>query len=225
MSEGLLSLAGPETTYGTIGLHHTGHLRSRYKRHEAGGVDSAVIPPSVRFQPPQGSIAGPQGCLSSEMNDANPAQGAGESEGPDLAARLTDMSPERLAEEVISVWEEVLKVEGELATARQRARALEMELEARESDGSARARVAELEEAVRVADSRIVQMELLLENERVRRADVEEGGGQGRFAELQEENSRLLRSEEEHMMLILDMEGQLERLVGELEGLKSRSSQ
>ena len=100
-----------------------------------------------------------------------------------------------------------------------------MELEARESDGSARARVAELEEAMRVADSRIVQMELLLENERVRRADVEEGGGLGRFAELQEENSRLLRSEEEHMMLILDMEGQLERLVGELEGLKSRSSQ
>ena len=159
------------------------------------------------------------------MSDANPAQGAGESDGPDLAARLRDMSPERLAEEVISVWEEVLKVEGELATARQRARALEMELEARESDGSARARVAELEEGMRVAESRIVQMELLLENERARRADIEEGGGQDRFEELQEENSRLLRSEEEHVMLILDMEGQLERLVAELEGLKSRSSQ
>ena len=158
------------------------------------------------------------------MSDANPAQGAGESVGPDLAARLTDMSPERLAEEVISVWEEVLKVEEELATARQRARALEMELEAREGDGSARARVAELEEAMRVADSRIVQMELLLENERVRRTDIEEEGGQSRFAELQEENSRLLRSEEEHMMLILDMEVQLERWVGELEGLKNRSS-
>ena len=159
------------------------------------------------------------------MSDANPAQGAGESDGPDLAARLRDMSPERLAEEVISVWEEVLKVEGELATARQRARALEMELEARESDGSARARVAELEEGMRVAESRIVQMELLLENERARRADIEEGGGQGRFEELQEENSRLLRSEEEHVMLILDMEGQLERLVAELEGVKNRSSQ
>ena len=159
------------------------------------------------------------------MSDANPAQGAGESDGPDLAARLRGMSPERLAEEVISVWEEVLKVEGELATARQRARALEMELEARESDGSARARVAELEEGMRVAESRIVQMELLLENERARRADIEEGGGQGRFEELQEENSRLLRSEEEHVMLILDMEGQLERLVAELEGLKNRSSQ
>jgi len=159
------------------------------------------------------------------MSDANPAQGAGESDGPDLAARLRDMSPERLAEEVISVWEEVLKVEGELATARQRARALEMELEARESDGSARARVAELEEGMRVAESRIVQMELLLENERARRADIEEGGGQDRFEELQGENSRLLRSEEEHVMLILDMEGQLERLVAELEGLKNRSSQ
>jgi len=159
------------------------------------------------------------------MSDANPAQGAGESDGPDLATRLRGMSPERLAEEVISVWEEVLKVEGELATARQRARALEMELEARESDGSARARVAELEEGMRVAESRIVQMELLLENERARRADIEEGGGQGRFEELQEENSRLLRSEEEHVMLILDMEGQLERLVAELEGLKNRSSQ
>ena len=116
-------------------------------------------------------------------------------------------------------------MEGELATARQRARALEMELEARESDGSARARVAELEEGMRVAESRIVQMELLLENERGRRADIEEGGGQDRFEELQVENSRLLRSEEEHVMLILDMEGQLERLVAELEGLKNRSSQ
>ncbi len=159
------------------------------------------------------------------MSDANPTQGAEESDGPDLAARLRDMSPERLAEEVISVWEEVLKVEGELATARQRARALEMELEAHESDGSARARVAELEEGMRVAESRIVQMELLLENERARRVDIEEGGGQDRFEELQEENSRLLRTEEEHVMLILDMEGQLERLVAELEGLKSRSSQ
>jgi hypothetical protein len=135
------------------------------------------------------------------------------------------MSPERLAEEVISVWEEVLRVEGELATARQRGRALEMELDARESGGSNRARVAELEEALRVADSRIAQMEVLLENERVRRADIEVGGEQGRFVELQDENARLLRSEEEHVMLILDMEAQLELLVSEVENLRRRSSQ
>ena len=36
--------------------------------------------------------------------------------------------------------------------------------------------------------------------------------------ELQEENVRLLRSEEEQMILILDMEAQLDRLVSELEG-------
>ena len=144
---------------------------------------------------------------------------------PDLATRLSDMSPERLAEEVISVWEEVLRVEGELASSRQRGRALEMELGARESGGSDRAKVAELEEALRVANSRIVQMETLLENERVRRADIEGGGEQGRFSELQDENARLLRSEEEHVMLILDMEAQLERLVGEVEDLRRRSSQ
>ena len=78
---------------------------------------------------------------------------------PDLASRLTGMSPERLAEEVISVWDEVLRLEGELATERQRARAMEMELEAREGGEATRARIAELEEALRVADSRIVQME------------------------------------------------------------------
>jgi len=159
------------------------------------------------------------------MSDGNPPQGLGEEEGPDLATRLSDMSPQRLAEEVISVWEEVLRVEGELATARQRGRALEMELDARESSGSNRARVAELEEALRVANSRITQMETLLENERVRRVDTEVGGEKGRFAELQDENARLLRSEEEHVMLILDMEAQLERLVSEVEDLRRPSSQ
>ena len=159
------------------------------------------------------------------MTDGNSSQGLGEEEVPDLATRLSDMSPERLAEEVISVWEEVLRVEGELASSRQRGRALEMELGARESGGSDRAKVAELEEALRVANSRIVQMETLLENERVRRADIEGGGEQGRFSELQDENARLLRSEEEHVMLILDMEAQLERLVGEVEDLRRRSSQ
>lgn len=159
------------------------------------------------------------------MSDGNPAQGAEEVEGPDLATRLSSMSTERLAEEVISVWEEVLRVEGELATARQRGRALEMELEVRDGDGSARARGAELEEALRVADSRIAQMEVLLENERVRRVDAEKGGGQSRFKELQEENARLLGSEEEHVMLILDMEVQLECLIAELESLRHPSSQ
>ena len=133
------------------------------------------------------------------------------------------MSPERLAEEVISVWDEVLRLEGELATERQRARAMEMELEVREGGDASRAKMVELEEALRVADLRIAQMEVLLENERSRRVDGEMGVGEGRLAELQEENSRLLQTEDEQVMLILDMEVQLERLIAEIERIRSSS--
>ena len=157
------------------------------------------------------------------MSDANPSQGSEEAAAPDLSSRLSDMSPERLAEEVISVWDEVLRLEGELATERQRARAMEMELDAREGGEASRAKMVELEEALRVADSRIAQMELLLENERSRRVDGEMGGGEGRLAELQEENSRLLQTEDEQVMLILDMEVQLERLIAEIERIRSSS--
>ena len=142
---------------------------------------------------------------------------------PDLASRLSDMTPGRLAEEVISVWNEVLRLEGELAVERQRARALEMELEAREGGESTRARMVELEEALRVADSRIAQMELLLENERSRRMDEEMAGSEGRLGELQEENTRLLQTEDEQVMLILDMEAQLERLIAEIERIRNSS--
>jgi len=141
-----------------------------------------------------------------------------EAEGsPDVAARLSDIPPDRLVEEVISRWDELVRVEEDLALSRQRVRALEMELVDQGGDGSLRGRVAELEEALRVADARIAQMESLLENERRRRGDLEEGVGQGRVEELQEENVRLLGSEEEQMMLILDMEAQLDRLVSQLE--------
>ena len=141
-----------------------------------------------------------------------------EAEGtPDVTARLSDIPPERLVEEVISRWDELVRVEEDLARSRQRVRVLEMELGDQGGDGSLRGRVAELEEALRVADARIAQMEGLLENERCRRGDLEEGVGQGRVEELQEENARLLGSEEEQMMLILDMEVQLDRLVSQLE--------
>ena len=136
---------------------------------------------------------------------------------PDVTARLSDIPPERLVEEVISRWDELVRVEEDLARSRQRVRALEMELSDQGGDGSLRGRVAELEEALRVADARIAQMGGLLENERRRRRDLEEDVGQGRVEELQEENVRLLGSEEEQVMLILDMEAQLDRLVSQLE--------
>ena len=147
--------------------------------------------------------------------------GVSEESGEDLAARLADMAPERLAEEVISVWEEVIRLEEELASERQGRRALEMDLGAIEQDGSTRARIAELEEGLRVSESRVARLESQLDNEKMRRAEDE--GGIGRAVELQEENARLLRSEEEQVTLILDLESQLERLVSEIERLKSSS--
>ena len=151
------------------------------------------------------------------MTEGNQGQDAEAEATPDVAARLSDIPPERLVEEVISRWDELVRVEEDFALSRQRVRVLEMELGDQGGDGSLRGRVAELEEALRVADARIAQMEGLLENERRRRGDLEEGVGQGRAEELQEENARLLRSEQEQVMLILDMEVQLDRLVSELE--------
>jgi len=131
------------------------------------------------------------------------------------------MAPERLAEEVISVWEEVIRLEEELATERQGRRALEMDFAALDQDGSARARVVELEESLRVSENKVARLEVQLANEKQRRADDEDGVG--RTAELQEENARLLKSEEEQVTLILDLESQLERLVSEIERLKNSS--
>ena len=147
--------------------------------------------------------------------------GVSEEGGEELATRLAGMAPERLAEEVISVWEEVIRLEGELATERQGRRALEMDLESLDQESSVRARVAELEEDLRVSERRVGRLEAQLANEKQRRADDE--GGVGRTVELQEENARLLRSEEEQVTLILDLESQLERLVSEIERLKSSS--
>ena len=147
--------------------------------------------------------------------------GVSEGAGEVLAARLAGMAPERLAEEVISVWEEVIRLEEELATERQGRRALEMDMGAMEQEGSARARVVELEESLRVSESRVSRLEVQLGNEKQRRFDDE--GGLDRAAELQEENARLLRSEEEQVTLILDLESQLERLIEEIERVKSSS--
>ena len=76
--------------------------------------------------------------------------------------------------------------------------------------GTDGAMLSDLEERLRVADSRVRQLEGVLENEKARRKGAE--ADSGRLSELQEENSRLLRNEEELLMLVLDMEAQIERL-------------
>ena len=124
-----------------------------------------------------------------------------------LRERLEDITRGRLVDEVVSRWDDMIRLEGEVASLRRRVR--EAELVARGS-GNDGAMLSDLEERLRVADSRVRQLEGVLENEKARRKGAE--ADSGRLSELQEENSRLLRNEEELLMLVLDMEAQIERL-------------
>ena len=129
--------------------------------------------------------------------------------------RLGKISHEKLVQEVISVWNEAMKIEQELVISRQRTRALELELEAIELEQGDSSSVADLEEQLRVMKIRYNQLENKLENEKIRRID---GGGisESRIQELQDDNSRLLKVEEEQMILILDMEAQIDRLLASI---------
>ena len=53
----------------------------------------------------------------------------------------------------------------------------------------------------------------MLVNERERRRDLEEVVGEGRIDELRRENAALIRREEEHLLLILDMESKIDQLL------------
>jgi hypothetical protein len=135
-----------------------------------------------------------------------------------LAERLSEFSPERLVEEVISAWDEINEASRENAVLRQRVSSLESEVAGASAPPQGRGATAELEEMLRVAEGRVLQLQRSLENERVRRNEAEERGGSTRVDGLLEENARLLKAEEENLMLILDMEAQIERLVALLGG-------
>ncbi len=141
----------------------------------------------------------------------------------ELIAHLAAFSKERLVEEVISVWQELGEVERDLAMSRQRARALDTELGQTRSRAGGRADLAELEERFHVAEARRTQLETMLVNERERRRALEEVVGEGRIDDLRRENADLIRREEEHLLLILDMETRIDELMAlltELRGLE-----
>ena len=131
-----------------------------------------------------------------------------EDEGRGLRDRLADIPRDRLVDEVVSRWDDMIRLEGEVANLRRRVRGAELVAQSGGSDGVV---IGDLEERLRVADSRIRQLEGLVQNEKSRREGAE--ADSSRLAELQEENSRLLRNEEELLLLVLDMEAQIDRLV------------
>lgn len=130
-----------------------------------------------------------------------------EGDSPDLRERLGNIPRDRLVDEVVSRWDDVIRLEGELINMRRRTREAEMlARNSREGGGH----VAELEERLHVAASKIRRLEAAIDNERSRREAAE--AESSRLSELQNENSRLLRNEEELLLLILDMEAHIERL-------------
>lgn len=133
-----------------------------------------------------------------------------------LSARLSDISQERLVEEVISAWDEVNATERMVASLRQKIGSLEMELSERAVAVASRVTEVELQEALRVSEARVSQLQRSLENERARRKSLEDSGGEARLAELRAENARLMKSEEELMVMILEMESRIDRLVASM---------
>lgn len=143
-------------------------------------------------------------------------EGASDERGDSLSERLGVFSNPQLIEEVITVWDELIRSEQELANTRQRLRALEIELSSTNQEVNDRAHTSRIEEELRVAKTRIAQLELLLENSEARNLENNNPQTSGRLEELQKENARLLQSEEEQLLLILDMEEQLDKLIKKL---------
>ena len=86
--------------------------------------------------------------------------------GRGLRERLADIPRDRLVAEVVSRWDDVIRLEGEVAGLRLRVR--EAELLAKGASGGG-AMVAELEEKFRIAEGKVRQLEGLVQNERARR--------------------------------------------------------
>ena len=151
--------------------------------------------------------------VAAEEGGVNEAADSDPMKKEELLAQLNTFPKDRLIEEVVSMWEELGELERDLAMARQRARALDGELVNVRSRSGGRANLAELEERFRVAEARRSQLETMLANEQGRRKDLEEVVGEGRIDELRRENAALIRREEEHMLLILDMESKIDKLM------------
>ena len=140
------------------------------------------------------------------MTVSDPSQ----DDGGDLKRRLAEIPRDRLIDEVVDRWEDVNRMEGDIANLRRRLR--EAELVSR-SSGADGAIVAEMEERIRIAEAKTRSLEARLQNEMGRRESAE--AESKRTSELREENARLLRNEEELLLLVLDMEAQIDRLTKE----------
>ena len=124
----------------------------------------------------------------------------------DLSERLREIPQDRLIEEIIALWDEVNNLELELIKNKRRnvgPRRLTIEQD--------RAVILDYEEKLRVANIKITRLENQLQNEKVSRESFEIYIEKIKKLEL--EKADLLKNEEELMILIMDMEKHIEKLV------------
>ena len=124
----------------------------------------------------------------------------------DLSERLREIPQDRLIEEIIALWDEVNNLELELIKNKRRnvgPRSLTIEQD--------RAVILDYEEKLRVANIKITRLENQLQNEKVSRESFEINIEKIKKLELEKAN--LLKNEEELMILIMDMEKHIEKLV------------
>ncbi|RJU84738.1 MAG: hypothetical protein DWB93_00765 [Candidatus Poseidoniales archaeon] len=129
------------------------------------------------------------------------------SEGVDLANRLRGIPQDRLIEEIIALWDEVNNLELELIKNKRRY----AESSRRFSVEQDRVNIIDYEEKLRVANTKITRLENQLRNEKISRDSFEVNIEKIKTLELEKAN--LLKNEEELMILIMDMERHIEKLV------------
>ena len=91
------------------------------------------------------------------MSTPSTVDSSSEKDEDTLEGRLAKISHEKLVQEVISVWDEAMKMEQELVISRQRTRALELELASLDLEHEETTSVSDLEEQLRVMKIRYNQ--------------------------------------------------------------------
>ena len=125
----------------------------------------------------------------------------------DLSDRLREIPQDRLIEEIIALWDEVNNLELELIKNKRRY----AESSRRFSVEQDRVNIIDYEEKLRVANTKITRLENQLRNEKISRDSFEVNIEKIKTLELEKAN--LLKNEEELMILIMDMERHIEKLV------------
>ena len=135
-----------------------------------------------------------------------------------LAGVLAGRDTDQLVEEVITAWEELKQARESLAHLNQRNRVLELDLAEREDLGAPeRARLLELEEELRDRDSRIIHLEMMVDQANREKEELASSHDVVRIDHLEGENTTLQAETNEQSEVIAEMEAKLDQLVDALE--------